>query len=105
VRQFTVLLEGRARRELDRLREEGRAPGLDDAVGKVLDRLERFPESGPPDWYRGRWSLVRRKVLLGRTDYVLRYRLHLRAELIEVVSIQHQAQRPPRSARTRPPML
>ncbi len=96
MRQFTILLSPVAVLELDRLRAEGRAPGLDDAVGTVLLRLERFPESGAPDRIRGRWSLVRRKVVLGRTGYVLRYRLHLGAELIEVLSVRHGRRRPPR---------
>jgi plasmid stabilization system protein ParE len=96
MRSFTILLSPSASSELDRLRGEGRAPGLDEAIGIVLLQLERFPESGPPDKVRGRWSLVRRKVIVGRTGYVLRYRLHLATEMIEVLSVRHGRRRPPR---------
>ena len=73
-----------------------RVPGLGLALGKLLLRLERFP-SGPRDRrYHGRWSKKRRKAIVGNTGYVLRYRLNQQAELIEVFSIRHQKQRPPR---------
>jgi plasmid stabilization system protein ParE len=96
MRHFTIVFTSDASRDLDRLLAEGRAPGLEDAVGKALARLEQFPESGGPDRIRGGWSLTRRRVILGRTGYILRYRLHLKAELIEVRSVRHEKQRPPR---------
>jgi plasmid stabilization system protein ParE len=93
MRSFTVLLSPDASSDLDRLREEGRWQVIE-AVGKMLHRLERLPESGGCDRFRRRWSLTRRKVILGKTGYILRYRLHLKTELIEVRSVRHQSQKP-----------
>jgi hypothetical protein len=39
MRLCTILLSARVTAELDRLRAEGRSPGLDDAIAKALDLL------------------------------------------------------------------
>jgi plasmid stabilization system protein ParE len=96
MKRFLVLLEARATRELDRIRAEGRAPHLDDAVGAALERLEVLPEMGPPAWLRGRWSKTIRKLSLGRTGYLLYYRVHFEAELIQVLNVWHERRRAPR---------
>jgi ParE toxin of type II toxin-antitoxin system, parDE len=92
-RRFKIVLGPKALTDLSRLRE---VPGLGAELGKLLLRLEKLPWSAPRDRHHGQWSKTRRKAILGETGYVLRYRLHLRAELIEVFSIRHQKQRPPR---------
>jgi plasmid stabilization system protein ParE len=105
MRQFALLIDPRAAAEilaakrwrLENLGRE-RARELEDALAKVLDRIQAFPESGSPDKIQGRWSKTRRRVIVGETGYILRYRLHLKAALIEVRSLRHEKQRPPTSS-------
>jgi plasmid stabilization system protein ParE len=92
-RPFKIVLGPKALADLSRLRE---VPGLGAEIGRLLLRLEKLPWSAPRDWHQGRWSKARRKAIIGGTGYVLRYRLNVRAELIDVFSIRHQKQRPPR---------
>ena len=69
-----------------------RARELDDSIARTFDPLQAFPESASRElYYYGYWTNKRRKTAIGETGYVLRYRLHVRAELIEVFSIRHQS--------------
>jgi hypothetical protein len=95
MRRFRIVLRWSAQQQLAQLRAEGRTAVLF-AVGKALAQLEAFPESAPAEWYHGRYSKVRRKLGLLRTPYLLRYRLHVGAELIEVFDVRHEKRRPPR---------
>ena len=91
----TILLSARVTAELDRLRAEGRAPGLDDAVAKALHLLQTLPEMGAPVRRRGAWSTTVRSWILGRTGYVLFYRVHSDANLLEILLVRHEKRRPP----------
>ena len=96
MRQYTILLRDPVGRELDRLRAEGRAPGLDDALATALDLLQALPEIGQRVRRRGQWSRTDRRWGLGQTGFVLFYRVHAAAELIEVLLVWHEKRRPPR---------
>jgi plasmid stabilization system protein ParE len=72
------------------------AQELVEAIASAFDRIQRFPRSGAREKYRGHWSNTRRKTRAGNTAYLIRYRVNLRAELVEVFSIRHQKRRPPR---------
>ena len=103
MRPFALVISPRATREIlaaKRWRYEhlgaARAGELDEALAASFDRVQTFPGIGPPDWVRGRWSKTRRRLILGQTGYVLLYRVHEKAELIEVLSLRHEKQRPTR---------
>jgi plasmid stabilization system protein ParE len=103
VSSFQLVVTGSAAREAFaakrwRLEHLGpdRARELDDAIANAFDRIQCFPLSGAREKYHGRWSDIRRKTRAGTTGYLIRYRVNLRAELVEVFSIRHEKQRPPR---------
>lgn len=96
---FAVLLKERARREVEEVRAflgAARARAFDDKLAQILERLEAHPKLGGPAFLGGRWSKSVRKLIVGRTGYLLFYRVRERAALVEVLSIWHERRRPPR---------
>ncbi len=99
MRQFAILFEERATRALEKVRVDlgpVRADAFDDAMAQALERLQALPWMGPPALIRGRWSKTDRRLIVGQTGYLLFYRVHEAAELIFIVSIRHEKQRPPK---------
>jgi plasmid stabilization system protein ParE len=103
MRDFALIVSPQATQEIieaTRWRLQNLGPGraleLEEALAGVFDRIQALPESGSPDKRRGRWSMTRRRVIVGTTGYILRYQVHVKAELVEVLSMRHQRRRPSR---------
>jgi plasmid stabilization system protein ParE len=99
---YTVVLSGRARAEIDKAkawwqkRNPARALAIDDDLAAAYERLERFPEIGPPVEVRRRTSAGTRRYILENVGYHVYYRPDHQAKLIIVVLFRHEARRHPK---------
>jgi plasmid stabilization system protein ParE len=99
MRCFAVLWTRRASLQVLRARTflgPVRAADLDQELESVRERLEALPEVGAPVLRRGTWDLTLRRVILARTPFHVYYRLDIEQQNIEIVSLWHEKQRPPR---------
>lgn len=99
MRQFTILWDPQG--SLDVLSARAflgpvRAADLDDELEQVRERLAALPELGAPVKTRRAWSLIVRRVILGRSPYHLYYRVNLQEERVVLFALRHESRRPPR---------
>ena len=98
MKRITVIISRRASKEIDEAAlwwaDRGEPTFIDDAIDKVVARLQAFPKSAPVVEIRGKWSDTHRASV--DRGYQLYYRYNERARTIVVRCFWHERRRPPR---------
>ncbi len=102
MRRYGILLESRAKREIDDAvawwadRSPARAMAIGDELARAYQLHERCPDMGRLVVVKRRPKVEVRRVVLARVGYHLYYRVDHMAEVVIGLSFWHEKRRAPR---------